>query len=237
MEYDYVEQMEYEYTNPQPYFDADRFKRHDLGYMPPSPGTFQIPESFFNNNYNRASTISDNICNKLNSFKLDETPKQEPKQEPQQEQKELKPDKAVPAKEEKVSNKNSERNFINVFYLQQALVLFSPILSPQENVKELTDQNFTLTSPVDQNDIPLNSPITSSFSQSPTNYHNAFHNYFPPPPDPVAKSRGMIYFLERLFKILFTTIVFCGVMYICVHIVINIKNDANDKILKHESGK
>lgn len=72
MEIDNSEPMEYEYTNAQPQPNADLFGQRGTTYKPPTPGTFFIPESLFDNKYSQSSIVSDTICEGINNFSLNE---------------------------------------------------------------------------------------------------------------------------------------------------------------------
>lgn len=230
-DYDYTESMEYEYTHPQAYSEFNCLKKPNTSYKPPSPGTFQIPESFFNTHYNTPSLISDSICNTFDRFKLEEKVEQK-----ESEKVSNIPEPSIPEPlESKVNEQTMSRKVTNN-YSKKDLVLFSPIVSPKKEEAPLSS-NLGLGPPVDQTDIPLQAPITSTFTPTSANHHHAYHNYFPPIPAPIDESRNKVYVFERLFKIIFTTIIFCAIMYICSHVVTSIKKETTEKILKLESGK
>lgn len=71
--------MEFEYTNAQPYFTPGIYPNPVQQYVPPPPGTFQVPASFFQTMHTKTTAVTNAICDKLLSFSLDDDLKEEQK--------------------------------------------------------------------------------------------------------------------------------------------------------------
>ncbi|KAI9473476.1 MAG: Di-sulfide bridge nucleocytoplasmic transport domain-containing protein [Benjaminiella poitrasii] len=209
MDYQYTDDMEFEYTNPQP-FSVLNQKSQQM-YTPPPLGTFHIPQSLFGNNYTKLSSTTNNVCNlfdkvTLNDKEPDHVQKQEPKDEHEHD-------------------------------LSKALQL-SPSPENQSLEIDNTREPSELQ-PVDQSDIPnaLVSlpPSTDAKDQTVSAPSHTFIYNAPAPPDPLSHSHSVIYYIGGLFKIFYVSIVFVGVLYIIVHLVKNIHHDMKDKIATYES--
>ncbi|KAI8087504.1 Di-sulfide bridge nucleocytoplasmic transport domain-containing protein [Thamnidium elegans] len=229
MDYEYEDSMEYEYTNRPKYFTPGVFPNPEQKYVPPPEGMFHIPESFFQAMHSKTTAVTNAICDKLNGFSLDDSISLEENEKPSMRE--------LNVKQETKSEEKS------------ALVLFSPPLTPQENMEIPTNNEAPLNQepyykpsiPVEQKQIPITpvaSPTLFNLPLQPPISHNNnmhFHYQYPSAPDPVAESHSTIYYITGLFKILTAAILFTGVLYISYHIGINFSHDMHNKIAKYES--
>lgn len=80
MDCDY-EDMEFEYTNPQPFINThyyDNNSRPIESFSLPPTGTFSIPSSFFEDTYKKSSIVTNTVCSLLDKFTLDENDSNKP---------------------------------------------------------------------------------------------------------------------------------------------------------------
>lgn len=93
MEYEELEPMEYEYTSPQhSLFHSHYYKAPEKMYVPPPTGSFPIPESFFEKQYNKTTAVANKVADAFMSFSINDpeekVTEQPPPPQPQQHYKE-----------------------------------------------------------------------------------------------------------------------------------------------------
>lgn len=72
-EYQEPEPMEFEYTSPSSTFcRSSYYSSNEQKYTPPPLGSFPVPESFFENKYNKSTAIANKIAEAFNFFTIDD---------------------------------------------------------------------------------------------------------------------------------------------------------------------
>lgn len=268
LEYQEPEPMEFEYTSPSSTGCRSSFhSNNEQRYTPLPLGSFPVPESFFENKYNKSTAIANKIADAFTFFSINDPSESEQE----------------PAGLEEVPTVN-EAQAVEKENDAMALALYSPPLSPQQPIENpifSADTNHfgrrtstastststfhdstTKTSPSYTKDFPsveqkednnnsytLPSPKYSSkaiFNHAP-NYNPSFihsphytpsYTYYyekPTPADPLAQSHGTLYFIQGLFRLILSSIIFGAGGYIIYRFGVNFSHDMVEKMNFYES--
>ncbi|KAI7906385.1 Di-sulfide bridge nucleocytoplasmic transport domain-containing protein [Cokeromyces recurvatus] len=208
MDYQYTDEMEFEYTEPLS-FPSLNEKLQTVYTLPPS-GTFHIPQSLFGNNYTKLSSTTNTVCNLLNEVTLND---KETERIQEQEDKQTKMSKSLQLLPKDNSLKvNDSKDRLEI---KQSVDQF-----------EIPNAIASLPTPTDEK---LKSPVATSPSQV------FIYNAAPSTDEHINHSHSVIYYINGLFKLFYTSILFMGALYIIIHLIRNIHYDIKDKIATYES--